>query len=311
MHRKIMKFQTLVQNRPSSQDLTGLARGALQRTARWIDRFGGRLAGSPACLQTARALVYELEQAGAVVALEPFVTRPRAFTRFYRIDILLYVIGVTLLFFGLPLLAGLVLTFMIVGAGLQFGYYIELYDRFYPQQECWNVSAVLQPRLDATRQLILSGHHDSAQELNFLKGNQKLYGLKIIVPDAVRMLAALTAWIWVIWQAASGQPPVFLPQLKIVLVLGFFFVFSKFNLFGPQPTPGAGDNLIASSLLVDLANRFRAPGLHGQSILEHTRLILVSFDAEEAGLRGSRAWVKAHQDELKALPTTALNIDSI
>ena len=30
-----------------------------------------------------------------------------------------------------------------------------------------------------------SAHHDSALELKFLKGSQKWYGLKIIVPDAV------------------------------------------------------------------------------------------------------------------------------
>jgi Zn-dependent M28 family amino/carboxypeptidase len=74
---------------------------------------------------------------------------------------------------------------------------------------------------------------------------------------------------------------------------------------------GAGDNLIASAMLVALADRFRDPGRRGCSTLEHTRLIFASFDAEESGLRGSCTWVKAHRGELAGLPAFALNIDSI
>jgi hypothetical protein len=37
----------------------------------------------------------------------------------------------------------------------------------------------------------------------------------------------------------------------------------------------------------------------------------VSFDAEESGLRGSRAFVKQHRRQLQSVPTYMLNIDSI
>ena len=287
------------------------ARAALKRTAGWIDRFGGRLAGSAACRQAAEALRAEFARITPAVTLEPFVTRPSAFTLFYRVDISLYALGVTLLFLNQPLIAALILTSILVAAGLQFGYYLELYDRLYPQQECHNVTAVLEPRGEIRQQLIFSAHHDSAQELKFLKGSQKLYVLKIILPDAVRFLAAVTAWVWLAGQALTGQMPAFIPLLRIVLAIGFISVFSKFFLFGDQAVPGAGDNLIASAMLVELAARFGNAASPGRSRLEHTRLILVSFDAEEAGLRGSRAWVRAHRAELAAYPTCALNIDSI
>jgi aminopeptidase YwaD len=64
-------------------------------------------------------------------------------------------------------------------------------------------------------------------------------------------------------------------------------------------------------MLVELAERFADLEERGKSILDNTRLILVSFDAEESGLRGSRAWTKAHRSEIASLPTFALNIDSI
>ncbi len=288
-----------------------LAQRSLKRTGEWIRQFGSRLAGSTGCRETGHALCRELERLCGNAHLEPFVTRPAAFTRFYQVDALIYLAGVILLLLNQPLPAALLLTVMVVGAGLEFGHYLEVYDWFYPQVECQNVCAILEPRGVATRQLIFSGHHDAAQELKFLTGNQKLYGLKILIPDSFRMLGCVTAWIWWGGQVATGSLPAFIALAKIVLVLGTYSVFSKFFLFTKNVSPGAGDNLIASSMLVDLAENLRDPQCNGLSTLEHTRLIFVSFDAEEAGLRGSRAWVKAHRAELRALPTTALNFDSV
>jgi putative aminopeptidase FrvX len=64
-------------------------------------------------------------------------------------------------------------------------------------------------------------------------------------------------------------------------------------------------------MLVELARSFAAQDAVSRSVLKHTRLIFASFDAEEAGLRGSRAWVRTHRAEIEALPSLALNIDSI
>jgi len=49
----------------------------------------------------------------------------------------------------------------------------------------------------------------------------------------------------------------------------------------------------------------------GNNPLKHTRLIILSFDAEECGLRGARAWIKRHLEELKKNKTYALNMDTI
>ena len=43
--------------------------------------------------------------------------------------------------------------------------------------------------------------------------------------------------------------------------------------------------------------------------MENTRIIIASFDAEEEGLRGARAFSKLHEKELKKLPTYLLNTD--
>ena len=46
-------------------------------------------------------------------------------------------------------------------------------------------------------------------------------------------------------------------------------------------------------------------------LLEGTRLWVVSFDAEEAGLRGSAEFFSRHAEEFRGLPTYHLNFDSL
>jgi Zn-dependent M28 family amino/carboxypeptidase len=46
-----------------------------------------------------------------------------------------------------------------------------------------------------------------------------------------------------------------------------------------------------------------------QHRLEHTRLVIISFDGEECGLRGSRAFWQRHAAEFRATPTFHLNSD--
>jgi Zn-dependent M28 family amino/carboxypeptidase len=75
-------------------------------------------------------------------------------------------------------------------------------------------------------------------------------------------------------------------------------------------TPGAGDNLIASSIALSLGNYFREIRETDQG-LEHTRLIIASFDAEEEGLRGARAFAKKHEEHFKNVKTYMINMDCL
>jgi putative aminopeptidase FrvX len=69
-------------------------------------------------------------------------------------------------------------------------------------------------------------------------------------------------------------------------------------------TPGAGDNLISSCMGLTLAKHFA-----GTDKLKHTRLMFVSFDAEEIGLRGSHAFFARHKEELHQVKTWHFNVD--
>jgi Zn-dependent M28 family amino/carboxypeptidase len=74
--------------------------------------------------------------------------------------------------------------------------------------------------------------------------------------------------------------------------------------------PGAGDNLVSSGILVHVAGALRQRLAANADALAGTRVILVSFDAEESGLRGSRAFVRDNRELLRSLPTVNLNLES-
>jgi hypothetical protein len=244
-------------------------------------------------------------------SLELFQTRPGAFMGFYRINVLLYIAGVILLHLSFPLAAAMSFTFILVASFLEFGYYREFYDPFPPKHTCANLVATLDPQGKPARQLIFGAHHDSAYELTWMRPWQKLYGLRVIQPDIIYTTAMLFSWLWVIISLLPGKAPGFITPAVWFLTFGFFLVLPKFFIVSRHGSPGAGDNLIASAILVELAHMLSQPKKAGETILRNTRLVFVSFDAEEAGLRGSRAFAKTHADKLLAIPSYMFNMDSI
>ena len=292
-------------------DFSGAAGNALKFTAELIERFGARLAGSRSSLETALVLQENFKRICGNAELDEFRTVTAAFLGFIRVIIPLYIVALALMYLRMivPSLAGF--WFIILGSFLEFGLYREFFDFLYPKRTCRNVSAVLEPRAEVKRQLILSGHHDSAHELTFLRHHQKLLVPRIVLAELFYLAAGASSIALLIFRGREGELPSFYPYVLGVLTVGLFFVIPLFFMVGKKGTPGAGDNLIASAMLLELAGMFADPEAAGKSVLEHTRLVFVSFDAEESGLRGSRRWAGKRRKEFRKLPSWNLNFDSI
>ena len=72
--------------------------------------------------------------------------------------------------------------------------------------------------------------------------------------------------------------------------------------------PGAADNLSACALVVTMC-RFLSQ--NPSFIPYDTEIRFITFGSEEAGLRGSRSYVKRHLDELKSLDAQLLNFETV
>lgn len=106
----------------------------------------------------------------------------------------------------------------------------------------------------------------------------------------------------------SGRPPAW-SIFKIMILAGTVFVVPLFRYYGRTASPGAGDNLASSLMLVKLAEVFKSGD--PRISLKHTRLIFLSFDGEENGQRGSLHYAEAHRAELLETKTFVFNIDTL
>jgi hypothetical protein len=276
-----------------------------------FDACGPRPAGSVSCLLSARLIADDLRASCDRVEQQGFDCHPHAFVGQLIWSAPAALVASALLFFGYYAAAALV--FLVVGvvSVLEFGFYFELLDRLFPRRRCSNVVGVIEPAAGpATRQVVLSAHHDSAYEFRYLRVSKLLY-------------AAVAGWFSL---AGYGMPfvagafavaegffdltiPVEAARAAALFTGGAAAAFLGF--VGFRAVPGAGDNLVSSGALVTLAASLRARLAEDPGALHGTRVIFASFDAEESGLRGSRAFVRDNREWLTALPTVDLNLESL
>ena len=91
------------------------------------------------------------------------------------------------------------------------------------------------------------------------------------------------------------------------MAVGLIFILPYYFFITDEVSPGAGDNLIAVSILIQLARYFNKP----DNALQNTELVFLITDAEESGLRGARAFVKEHYEKLSSTPHYNYNMDSL
>lgn len=194
----------------------------------------------------------------------------------------------------------------------EFVFYYHYIDFLFPKKEGINVIGTIEPTNEAKRQVIISGHHDSAFVFNFLDKNPKLYSLRVFGGIGSVILIFLYSLIYFILQILTNnftiQDNPWLLIGNIIFSILILFVLQLWVFRGSEGTPGAGDNLIASSIVIEVGKYFAIQKKENVG-LKHTRVIIASWDAEEAGLRGAHAYIKENIHNLQNIPTYNLNID--
>ncbi len=282
------------------------ARECLAETGELIRRFGPRLPGSAASHATAEAIRDSLALSCGAARLEPFRVHPGSFYSYTKILPVSYFLAIASLFFPpvFAVIAAFALTAGMLVMLCQFAFYVHVPDFLFPRRTGWNVSAVIEPEGPAQRELILSGHHDSAPVARIFDGPfARFYVLAIFLPYAFFLfaLAVVVARL----AGAFAPPPAWVFALLaagLPATVGYFLLVAT-----RRGSPGAGDNLVSSVMVARLARDLAGD----RSRLKGTRLRIVSFDAEEAGLRGAAAWFRVHAAELLQLPCHHLNFDSL
>ena len=285
----------------------------LQFTSDLIDEIGPRLTGTPECFQAAERIHGELVSACDSAQIESFSFHREAFLSFMRVFFITYLSAIPVLIFGgywyVP--AILSLLFGSAFALTEFLLYLTPFDRFFRKHCGYNVSGFIEPAGEVKQQIVVSGHHDSAYVFNFFKKQQKLYAPRIILGLIVYHLMLLLLVFWGLAEFFHVSTSEFANFVRIFWGIGFLFEIQFYFFKSKEISPGAGDNLIAVAMSLKLAQRFGFAKKETHNLLQHTRLIFASFDAEESGLRGSRAYCRKNREALKSIPTYNFNLESI
>ncbi len=199
---------------------------------------------------------------------------------------------------------------------LEFALSLEVIDPLFPKKQSTNVVGRLRKpsTRDVKRVLILSGHHDSALEMTWLR----LTGYGFFVLSAIFVIGTMTLVVMCLIQLVGlilGSEAVVrsgtLGWAPLVFLMVPSIIYALFLTRGRRDggvVPGAADNLSACAVVAAMS-RFLVR--HPEHLPDQTEIRFISFGSEEAGLRGSRRYVERHLEELKHLDARHLNYEII
>jgi hypothetical protein len=291
---------------------------------------------SPKERARADAVKAEMEKTADAVRDEPFTCAPEAFLKWFQFASVLIVIAAV--FFQLGLRPQYALIFTTVSLGIavyvflimifEFFLFREFIDWLFPKKPSENIIGIFRPfsrrnpapikrgkpgARKPKRILIFGAHHDSALRFNYLWHFKN--GYFVVEGILIFGLALFTAGMLLRWLALACAWPMdwIAPALQwymwISLPITIFidFTFTEWGRGGGS-VPGAIDNLSAVSILLMIGRVLkRNPSLRPAD----TEIRLISFGSEEAGTRGSRAYVCEHLAELQAADAVLVNMDTI
>ena len=303
-----MKAQDSVKNYPSAlREMTNFSVRGIKKICKDV---GPRPAGSEQEHEAQKLMAAELDGACDKVEIEPFDVHPGAFLGWILTDGIMMIAAIVLFFFGMSAIALALCALSLIFAIVEFLLYKKLLDPFFPKKTSHNVVAVRKPKGEVKRRIIFSGHADSANEWRFTYYG----GSKLLVPIiGLSFVGILLGLVLGIWAVAAGHAfsaadsgalnvmrYVFLAWIPI-LFTALFFENKK------RPVMGANDDLTGCFISLAVVKYMQQHDIR----FENTEVWVVLTGSEEAGLRGAKAFCKAHKNELSDVETVFVGLDTI
>ncbi len=216
--------------------------------------------------------------------------------------------------FASPIAALILCICAFVPLVFEFLMYKEFDDFLFPKQTSHNMIAVRKPKSEVKQRIVMVGHSDSQFEwtLNYLIGGLQAK-LFVEIPAVVGLIVQ-TVFALVCIIAGKGGAAVNIQSARWFFILFFvvscvFIPFEFAFLFFQSWTksvPGASDNLSGCYVGMAVVKALDEAKVR----FENTEVVVICSGSEEAGLRGSKAYAKAHEKELKEIPTCVVALDT-
>ena len=304
-----MNFRELVKD--AAEQIKNCGDFAKEGITHICSEFGPRECGSDAEKKAQEYMAEMLKSFADDVTREKFEANPRAFMAFVPIagGLLLGSTAANLIGAFKKNKAAAV-SVPLLGAALgsvigEFALYKQPLDPLFKKAESGNVVAVRKATGETKRRLIISGHTDSAPEWTYTyklgsKGVVSVagYGVAGLVYDIVSTAVSLGS------KNDKLKKKLALGQLAFVPGFAALFAFTNSKKF----VDGASDDLsgcyVANSVMKFLAeNDIR---------FENTEVVALLAGGEECGLRGTKAYFKAHPELLNdGVETIFVGFDTV
>ena len=303
-----MKAQDSVKNYPSAlREMTNFSVRGIKKICKDV---GPRPAGSEQEHKAQKLMAAELDGACDKVEIEPFDVHPGAFLGWILTDGIMMIAAIVLFFFGMSAIALALCALSLIFAIVEFLLYKKLLDPFFPKKTSHNVVAVRKPKGEVRRRIIFSGHADSANEWRFTYyGGSKLL-VPIIGLSFVGILLGLVLGIWAVaaGHAFSAADSGALNVMRYVFLAWIPILFTALFFENKnRPVMGANDDLTGCFISMAVVKYMQQHDIR----FENTEVWVVLTGSEEAGLRGAKAFCKAHKNELSDVETVFVGLDTI
>ncbi|MGN0535655.1 MAG: M28 family metallopeptidase [Eubacterium sp.] len=277
-------------------------------------KIGPRKPGSPEELRAQQWMEKDMKNYCDKTAIEPFTLHRQGFMGFIPFTVACGVSSAFLNWFVSPIAAVVLCVLAFIPLLFEFLMYKQFDDFLFPKQTSHNMVATRSPKGEAKQRIIMIGHSDSQFEwtLNYLIGGLQAK-LFVEIPAVVGLIVQ-TVFAVVCLIVGKGSAAMDIEKAKgffiaLFVVSCVFIPFEIAFLFFQSWTksvPGASDNLSGCYTGMATIKALDEAGIE----FENTEVVMICSGSEEAGLRGAKAYVKAHEKELKDLPTVVVALDT-
>ena len=277
-------------------------------------RIGPRKPGSPEEYRAQQWFQKDMKNYCEETRIEEFTLHRQGFMGFIPFTVACGIASVFVNWFASPIAALILCICAFVPLFFEFLMYKEFDDFLFPKQTSHNMIAVRKPKGEVKQRIVMVGHSDSQFEwtLNYLIGGLQAK-LFVEIPAVVGLIVQ-TVFALVCIIAGKGGAAVNIQSARWFFILFFVLscVFIPFEfdfLFFQRWTksvPGASDNLSGCYVGMAVVKALDEAKVR----FENTEVVVICSGSEEAGLRGSKAYAKAHEKELKEIPTCVVALDT-
>lgn len=237
-----------------------------------------------------------------MVKVETFKEHPAAFYSYFYFSMTFDCLCAVFFFFQ-PWLSIAFGTMALLLFLFQFVFYKQMIDPLFPEKESVNVTAVRPCSGKVKQRVFLNGHIDAAWEFPL---NYHFGGIVFEIPGVIAVIGVLfyiALSVCVLWGVGGWTRTAGLWGLVFIP----FFILVAFTYNPKRLVDGANDNLTGCYMGIALLREMERLGVTP----ENTEVGVILTGSEEAGLRGAKAWCKAHQTDYRDVPTYIFCFDTI